>query len=148
VKEKLAMILRITGTIAVSLVVTLLATQGVLADALGAASSFNAAAKARAAAPGATRSLNPQPLPPGPPGDPERKSGIIIVGGKNKSARMSAKVDAAKPGVAHSRNPRLRARANSAQKSGIIIVGGKSKSAKMRSPASQVAPTNAFETRQ
>ena len=35
----------------------------------------------------AASSLNPQPLPPAPPGDPAQKSGIIIIGGKNKSTK-------------------------------------------------------------
>jgi hypothetical protein len=63
-----------------------LATPALWADESGVPGSFTSNAqhlKDVTATPAARSSLNPQPLPP-KPGDPEEKSGIIIVGGKTK----------------------------------------------------------------
>lgn len=62
---------------------------GVRADELGGSGAFSPSARHAKAAPvnpSGHAALNPQPLPPHP-GDPDEKSGIIIVGGKNKPAK-------------------------------------------------------------
>lgn len=80
-------ILRIASA---ALAFSVMVASALAARADGLSSDFNTNKRqleTSTAQPGANSSLNPQPLPPHP-GDPNEKSGIIIVGGKNKAARI------------------------------------------------------------